>query len=59
MTVTENDRNRANVEGEANVSTEMEDLEAMLSGSQSVLMQEPLVEELQTHVLNVVNHSLA
>lgn len=49
MTVMEEDENLANVEGERIASTETDCWEAIPSGSQHVLTQEPLAVNLPTH----------
>lgn len=55
----EADENWANLEGKGTASTEMNDLEAMLSASQPVLTQELLVEDLSTPIPNTIDHALA
>lgn len=58
MTVMDDDRDWANVEGEVIVSTETDELKAMPSGSRPVLTQGSFVGELPKPVLKVVYHAL-
>lgn len=59
MTVMEEDRHRANKKREKVALTETDDLEAMSSWSQPVLMKESLVAQLPTPIPNGNHHTLA
>lgn len=58
-TVTENDGNHENAEGEGSASTKTGDLEKMPSGFQPVRTQNPIVRMLPTPIPNKVHHSFA
>lgn len=59
MKLMEEERNRTNEEIEGASSTKTDDLVAVSSGSQPVVMQETLVKDIPTSILSVAHRALA